>query len=247
MCRDNSYNAQRFEHRIRWQLGDDISEYYPTYHRVSGTPDWPVIMRDTVAGQNTQTLAHWGLIPFWTKTKLDGIKSSNAMVNARRETIHEKTAYKNLIYKSRCILPSTGFFEHHHIMRGKKDVSIPFYIRRQDMEIFGLGAIYTTWTDKTSGEVITSFSVITQPANALMEKIHNHGDNAHRMPLILEPDMEAAWMDPASHKATVDEIMSYSIPADKLHAWPVQSVRRRDRPDSAELWEKVEVPEITWC
>lgn len=246
MCRDNSYNAKRDIHIVRWAL-QQAPEYIPFYHRVSGTSEWPVILRDTVEGNNVSIFAHWGLIPFWTKTKQDGIKASNSMVNARRETIFEKPAYKNLVYKSRCILPSTGFFEHHHITRGKKDVSIPFYIKRTDDEIFGLGAIYTTWTDKTTGEMITSFSVVTQPANALMEKIHNHGDNAHRMPLILDRNMEAAWMNPNTPQGTVDQILNYSIAADKLNAWPIQSVRKRDRPDGPELWERVEVPEITWC
>lgn len=247
MCRDNSYYAKREEHLSRWSLENFGEEWQPTYHKIAGSSDWPIIVHDSVADKNDSPIAHWGLIPFWTKNRADGMKMSNSMVNARVETIVEKPAYKNLIYSSRCILPSTGFYEHHHVLIGKKDTSIPFYIKPVDQAIFGLAGIYTTWTDRTTGEVITSFSVITTAANEHMQRIHNHGDNKHRMPVMLEPDMETAWLDKGTPAATIDEIRNYRIAAEKLQSWPVQSVRKRDRPDDPTLLARVHVEQIDWA
>src|SRR5687768_9022402 len=129
MCRDNSYKATRERHEERWDLMPDDDPYYTeTYHRVAGTSEWPAVMKDSVSERNTCISAHWGLIPFWTKNKKDGLKTSNVMVNARVETIFEKPAYKNLLSRNRCIIPSTGFFEHHHLQGGK--LKVPFYIKR---------------------------------------------------------------------------------------------------------------------
>src|SRR5437764_342439 len=42
---------------------------------------------------------HWGLIPFWAKDASIG----NRMINARAETLGEKSAFKKLISRRRCL------------------------------------------------------------------------------------------------------------------------------------------------
>jgi putative SOS response-associated peptidase YedK len=50
--------------------------------------------------------------------------------------------------------------------------------------------------DQHSGEFynVASFTMITRHANDKMQWIHNAGDNKHRMPLFLTPEMEHAWV-----------------------------------------------------
>lgn len=257
MCRDNSYFARQKDHDHRWSIEhryvhewveeDRSLEFEPTYHKIAGVSDWPVIIIKD--GKRETLIAHWGLIPFWTKDKVSGMKMSNSMVNARVETIHEKPAYKNLVYSSRCIVPSTGFYEHHHVIINKKDTAIPFYIKPIDEDIFGMAGLNTSWVDKTTGEIINSFVIITTAANEYMAKVHNSGTNPHRMPLILEKEMEETWLNPGATKSEIDHILSYRIGADKLEGWPVKSIRKRDpdRIDGPEMLTREQIAEIDWA
>ena len=123
----------------------------------------------------------WGLIPFWAKDVKIGYK----MINARVETVLEKPSYRNAVKKRRCLVPFDGFYEWK---RGPKGVKLPFRIITTNIEIFTIAGIWESWKSP-EGEIIHSFSLITQPANALVEKIHD------RMPAILMPEQEALWLD----------------------------------------------------
>ena len=55
-----------------------------------------------------------------------------------------------------------------------------------------LAGIYSTWTNTETGEMVDTFSIITIPANPLLEKIHN---TKKRMPAILKPENAEKWLD----------------------------------------------------
>lgn len=233
MCRDNSYRPDRMEHIAWWKFDKELlEEYEPTYHKVAGTDDWPILVIDQ-AGRRASLSAHWGLIPHWAKDKSIG----NKMVNARRETIYEKPSYKGLVARNRCIIPSTGYFEHNHRGRAR----IPHFIRKKGTEIFGIAGIYTYWTDKTTGEVVTSFSMLTGRGNDLMARIHNSDPDDPRMPVVLEESMYDDWISPDTPRDRVDEIMDYSIPSDSLEAWPVHTIRGKSRLEGEAIWERAAI------
>jgi putative SOS response-associated peptidase YedK len=54
---------------------------------------------------------------------------------------------------------------------------------------------------KTDGTAIESVVHITMPANELMKSIHNTGNNPHRMPAILRPEGQEAWLTGADEDA----------------------------------------------
>ncbi|MFA6863927.1 MAG: SOS response-associated peptidase, partial [Dysgonamonadaceae bacterium] len=124
----------------------------------------------------------------------------NKTLNARADTIYERRSYKNAIVSQRCVLVVDGFFEWRHAPNQK----IPYYIYPKDGTVFYLGCIYNTWTDKETGEMKDTFSIITTEANPMMEFIHN---SKKRMPLILSKDDIAAWIDPESATETVNHLM----------------------------------------
>ena len=55
---------------------------------------------------------------------------------------------------------------------------------------FALAGLWEVW-QPGKGEVITSCTIITTPANELMQNIHR------RMPAILPPEAYPRWLDPA--------------------------------------------------
>lgn len=145
-------------------------------------PKTPVITNlDKTVIKNYQ----WGLIPSWAKD--DSIKAYT--LNAKIETINEKPSFKNCV-KNRCLVIVDGFYEWQWLdPKGKKKQK--YLITKPKEELFSLGGIWSEWTDKTTGEIIKSYSIVTTEANELMAEIHN---NKKRMPVILEPEQEENWL-----------------------------------------------------
>lgn len=58
----------------------------------------------------------------------------------------------------------------------------------KDDRPFDFAGLWEKWTDKASGEVVRSCTIITTEPNALCGPIHN------RMPVILDPGDDARWL-----------------------------------------------------
>ena len=165
-------------------------EFKPSYYNNAFVfPEWRIITSETEI-QNMQ----WGLIPNWYKGS-NWMEIASKTANARIETAHEKASFKLLISKQRCIIPSNGFFEWHHVGKLKR----PYFIYPTQESIFSMAGIYDEWTDLSTGEIKKSFSIITTEANALLAEIHNV---KKRMPLMLNKQNEASWLN---GEATLNE------------------------------------------
>ena len=123
----------------------------------------------------------WGLIPFWAKDEKIGYK----MINARLETLSEKTTFKKALVKRRCIVPFDGFYEWRKNKDGSKT---PFRIQTVAQEIFSIAGLWEKW-HSPAGEDIFSFTLITMAPNKFMAKIHD------RMPAILDQESEKLWLE----------------------------------------------------
>ncbi|MEI5985363.1 SOS response-associated peptidase family protein [Sphingobacterium sp. PU5-4] len=187
----------------------DLKNKYPkkkiTYENdkeifhVSGfsRPFLPVTLN---ARENHIESARWKLIPFWVKTEADAAKYANTL-NAEGESIFEKASYKNYILKNRGLLYVTGFYEPHQV-KGSK-VSDNYFIYAPNKEIMTLGIVYADFLDQQTGETYPTFSIITTPANPLLEEIHNL---KKRMPLIIPEDKQDQWLF-ANRKEDIQELI----------------------------------------
>lgn len=122
------------------------------------------------AGDSTErelVVGTWGLIPWFSKTPT----LTYATCNARSEELAEKASYKHPWARGqRCIIPAESFFEPNW-ETGKH---IPWRFRRADGELWGLAGLWNTWTDKESGEIHESYSMLTINADhhPLMNRMH---------------------------------------------------------------------------
>ncbi len=169
----------------------DLSEYFslmqmaPFYGRYNIAPSQPVpTVRATEEGRTLEPL-HWGLIPHWAKDK----EIARHTFNARLETLTVKPSFRQAIRKQRCIVPVSGFYEWQKEGEQKQ----PYYIHRADRAPLALAGLWEKWTDKATGEIIESCSIVTMAAVAPMKAIHQ------RMPALLEPEHFAVWLDPATN------------------------------------------------
>jgi putative SOS response-associated peptidase YedK len=141
-------------------------------------------------------LYHWGLIPHWAKDK----ELRKNTLNARIETIEEKPSFRSYV-KNRCLVLIDGFYEYQwQDTKGK--VKKPFLMTMPDGEPFALGGLFSHWTDKTSGDILSTFTILTMDANEQMAEIHN---TKKRMPLILRRDTEMDWLEGKIEKVRFDK------------------------------------------
>lgn len=172
----------------------------------------------------------WGLIPFWVKDEKQADEIKRMTLNARADTIFSKPSFREPIMKKRCLVPSTGYFEWRH-EDGKK---IPYYIYVKDEPIFSMAGIYDEWLDKTTGEVINTFSIITTEANPLTDYIHN---TKHRMPAILSQEDEEKWLDPKLDKKGIESLL-HPFPEDQMSAYIIKNVFLKQKSNDPAILER---------
>ena len=136
------------------------------------------------AGGREAVPSSWGLIPSWSKDRAIASKT----FNARSESLLERASFRSLVGTHRCIIPASGFYEWTSGGKGKGKQ--PLYLHRRDGHPLALAGLWTTWTDPESGELVTSHTVITTAANAMMRPYH------HRMPVLLSGEALDVWLDP---------------------------------------------------
>jgi len=163
----------------------DPDKYRPSYYyHAFGLPSLPAICS---SDPKSIKLLKWGLIPAWTKDQEQADIIRYKTFNARSESIDKKPSFASSFRSKRCIIPVKGFFEWQHVGKDK----IPWYIYRADNDIVSLAGIYEDWVESSTGEVQSTFSIVTSEANDLMAGIHNSGK---RMPVILDPSSESSWI-----------------------------------------------------
>ena len=116
--------------------------------------------RELVVGQ-------WALIPWFAKEP----KLKYPTCNARSEELSQKASYKHPWARGqRCIIPASMFFEPNW-ETGKH---IPWAFRRADGDLWGLAGLWNTWTDKATGEIHESYTMLTLNADdhPLMNRMH---------------------------------------------------------------------------
>ena len=163
------------------------SAFRPGYYfNAFEIPDLPVIQSEQ---PESISLVKWGLIPFWVRDSKAASEIRLKTFNARAETIREKPSFRGSVKSKRCLVLCRGFYEWQH--RGSE--KIPHYIYLESERPMALAGLYDNWTDRETGELVQTCTVITMAANPLMEKIHN---SRKRMPVILQEEVEKAWIDP---------------------------------------------------
>jgi len=176
---------------------------------------------------------HWGLVPFWAKDPSVG----NRMINARAESIAEKSAYKSAFRKRRCIIPVDGFYEWAVVPGQKKKQ--PMYIHRPDGELLAFAGLWEVWRSKADPDAqLQSCTIITGSPNEKIAEIHD------RMPVILPPSAWDTWLDPEVNDLDLLGELLVPAPASLLTMHPVgfdvNNVRNngehlRDAVDPADL------------
>ncbi len=166
-----------------------------------------------IDGRLTVDFLRWGMVPFYTKGSMEAQKIRSMTLNARGETIFERASFKGPAKYRRCIVVLDGFYEYFHY-KGKK---YPFFISLKDDKPITLGGLWDEWTDRDTGELHRTVSIVTTEGNELMKKIHNNPKaKGPRMPLIIPPEKHEEWIQTKfQSKEDIDRIKQMILPFDE--------------------------------
>jgi putative SOS response-associated peptidase YedK len=101
------------------------------------------------------------------------------------------------------------------------------YVRLKSGAPMGFAGLYDTW-QSPAGEAVTSCTIITTSANALMQPIHD------RMPAILSKEAQRAWLDATNQDIKQLVALLKPYPADEMQVYPVSPLVNSPRNNSTE-------------
>jgi len=206
---------QRSIPRLVTEMRTDDFEQYCDLLIVPHRPA-PVIV--AVDGAIVLKPMRFSLIPQWSKDA----KPKFATHNARLESIAEKPTWKDAFQKRHCLVPLTHFIEP--IYEGEyAGFMVAFHQNGGDYLL--AAGIWEEWTNRDTGEVIESFSIITgEPPKFIADVGHDRG------PIFL-PDMaQEEWLTLNESPASMVEFLT----SNRIHTDYMVEKFRPMRPG----WEK---------
>ncbi|HVL30764.1 MAG TPA: SOS response-associated peptidase [Solirubrobacteraceae bacterium] len=198
--------------RARFPVGESI-ELRRRYNVAPGDDVLAVVHTSRPHG----ALLRWGLVPHWAS---DPREVGVSTINARAETVAARPAFRDAFARRRCLVVADGFYEWAS--------GTPHWITRADGELFAFAGLWASWRPRDADDVepLRSCSIVTTAAAGPVRDLHD------RMPLILAPDAEAAWIDPQTPEPALHELLA--APTTELVARPVSRAvndARHDAPD----------------
>lgn len=185
--------------------------------------DMGLVITASEDGPRHGALAKWGLVPFWSKDSTGGAR----MINARSETVFEKPAFREPILRRRCLVPADSFFEWTEApvqtgLFGEDPAPRKGKPRKQPYRIgvkggpFAMAGLFDRWKSP-SGEVLTTYTVLTCSPNELVAPLHD------RMPVILPSEAYDLWLDSRVQSPEAIASLLAAFPADRMEAVAVPS------------------------
>lgn len=158
---------------------EDIFKYYGISMNEKGSIEpgekFPGVKQPVITGGDELKLKSfkWGF----------KIYGSKEIINARIETVNQKTSFKGILHTKRCIVPANAFYEWRGVGKNK----IKYRISLENEPLFSMAALFNNFVSEKN-ESYNGFVILTKPANKRMQDIHT------RMPLILDKCQENEWL-----------------------------------------------------
>ncbi len=219
------------EHRFQVRMPFEL----PPLFNIGPGSMAPVITSDS---PNVVQLFKFGLTPFWAKKPM-------YLFNARAEGDHNsdndqgyggamgiimKPSFRKAIRSNRCLVIADAFIEG--TVNEKLDKPFVVHLGAADRP-FAFAGIWDEWIDKTTGELLRSFAIITITANELLSKLPHH-----RSPVILRREDEQLWLNPELPLAEVTALLR-PYTTGYMNAYPISNAIKNPRANSAELLQPI--------
>jgi putative SOS response-associated peptidase YedK len=205
-----------------------LSTTMPRFN-VAPTAQVPILVRNK-AGALEPKAARWGLIPSWWQKE----KPPALTFNARSEDAAQKPTWRESLRTRRCLMPARGWYEWNvnepvRSKSGRKGGQ-PYFLFCPGAKVIAFAGIWSVW-ERPGCDPVVSCALLSTKAAPGIASIHS------RMPVVLKPENQAAWLDPAT---TADGIQKLIADARQdVASYPVSTRVNNIRNDSPDLMEKV--------
>ncbi len=204
--------------------GFNLPESLSARYNIAPTQDVTVAAN---SGHSKLELFHWGLIPSWAKDPRIG----NRMINARSETLGDRPSFRHAYRHRRCFVLADGYYEWRTEPGGGPKT--PYYIRMASEKPFLFAGLWETWQPPEEEKPVLSCTIITCPANELLERIH------HRMPVILDPETYDLWLDTDERGSRNLDHLLQPYPAEEMMIHAVSRLVNHPKNNSADCIQPV--------
>ena len=214
--------------RARFPVGDSV-EIRRRYNVAPG--DDVLAVTTDREGLPRGELLRWGLVPSWSGSPDSKLK----MINARVETLAEKPAFRSAFERFRCLIVADGFYEWAAPADGGRKRA--YRITTATGDLFAFAGLWSVWRAPDGGK-LRSCAILTTRANSVVAPLHD------RMPVILPPEGEAAWLDRGTGREELLQLVE-PLASEKtaVHSvGPAVNDARYDGPDCLVPWEDSPAP-----
>jgi putative SOS response-associated peptidase YedK len=186
-------------------LPDVPFDYRPRYN-VAPMQDVLAIIKD---GEKPRAgWVRWGLVPNWAPDPSVGTR----MINARSETVGERSAFSDAFEHRRCLIIADGFYEWQRI--GK--IKVPMRIHLRDDRPFAFAGLWERWS-RPGAPPLVSGTILTTTPSPSIAGIHD------RMPVMLGPRERELWLDRDADAAALRAVLQ-PYPDEQLEAYVVSQL-----------------------
>jgi putative SOS response-associated peptidase YedK len=154
------------------------------------------------------------------------------LINARAETVGERPAWKDALWRRRCLIPADGFYEWK-AEEGRKQ---PYYVARPDRRPFAFAGL---WQPRFTPDGEASCTIVTTSPLAPLEALHD------RMPVLLAPEGRELWLDDDADRESVVKLLltpSLPEPVGVLRVGPLVNNANNEDAACREPWTASEEP-----
>ncbi len=220
MCGRYTLTADGETVRTAYGLADAPFDYRPRYNIA---PQQDVLVVANGKQGRRAGIMRWGLVPHWADSPADGAR----MINARSETVQERSAFRDAFERRRCIIPADGFYEWKQTPSGK----IPMRITLGG-ELFAFAGLWEKWQRGDQPPLYTCTILTTSPASSIAD-IHD------RMPVMLRPEQYDLWLQ---QDADAEDLKALLRPyeGEDLQAYTVSTLVNKVENDGPECVEPAE-------
>jgi len=218
MCAHTSQiqKVEKLEEQYNVKLSDESQRETfdePHYHIIGFTHSQLLIIPQEKP--SVLAAATWGIAP--ENKKVEELKDYykeaakfGGGINARAEKAFDHFLYKQSIFKKRCIIPVSAFFEPHD-HKGNK---YPFIFKSKENDFLSLAGIYTRIENKVT------FAILTQEASPLFARIHN---KKNRQPVIFNEEQVIQWLDDGLDQNDIQKLLKTHYEDELLDYYPVST------------------------
>jgi putative SOS response-associated peptidase YedK len=211
-------NIQRIEKKfgIKLELAQpDLFEHWSSNFNVSATDLAPIIKN---TAPRKLIMASFGYSPVWSEkrkcilnTRTEGKNNPDNNRNYKGGAgVLQSRMWGPAIRSRRCIVIADAFIEGPE----KEKLSKPYVVYVINEKPIALAGLWNDWTNSQTGEVITTFSIMTHVANDICHKIGHH-----RSPVVLKKEDIGTWLNTDAPLAEAIQLLK---PFDgSMNAYPV--------------------------